>query len=324
MNKVGLLLGGLALGWVAASPAIAQSDPATTSEEDVGELLARMSRAVHFLDYEGDFVYVHGDIIEAMRIAHTEQDGYEREQVLTLSGKPHQIVRDNHTMTRVVPGSTTATVQDTQRGSGAPRLVSFDPERVGRSYIFKLAGDGRIAARLTRKVVILPKDGQRYGYRLHVDAKYALPLKFDVVSLDGEVLSQLMFVSIRIRHETPEAILAAIDRQPKLDPPGEQRYQGPWRFGQVPAGFELEVVETVATESGAQVEHFVFSDGMASISAYLEPPGDHALSGAHRMGSIGALGGEVAGHQATVIGEVPLSTLQAFITGIEHVGEGGG
>jgi sigma-E factor negative regulatory protein RseB len=320
MNRLGLLLAGLALGWAGSCPAQSETPAA---EEDVGQLLARMSRAVHFLNYEGDFVYAHGSVLEAMRMAHTEQDGYEREQIITLSGRPHQIVRDNYTVTRVLPDRPAA-VEDRYHGPGAPRLVSFDPERVGRSYEFKQVGEGRVAARVTRQVAILPTDGKRYGYRLHVDAKYALPLKFDVVSLDGEVLSQLLFVNVRIRHESPEAILAAIDKQPKLDPPQEQPYRGPWRFTQVPPGFELEVVETVPTGSDTNVEHFVFSDGMASISAYLEPIGNHDLSGAQRMGAVSVLGGQVAGFQVTVVGEVPVATLQEFLAGIERADGGGG
>lgn len=321
MNRLGLLLAGLALGWVGSCLAQSEVPP---NEEDVGQLLARMSRAVHFLNYEGDFVYAHGNVLEAMRMAHTEQDGYEREQIITLTGKPHQIVRDNYTVTRVLPDRQAAAVEERYQGPSAPRLVSFDPERVGRSYQFRQVGEGRIAARVTRQIVILPNDNKRYGYRLHVDAKYALPLKFDVVSLEGDVLSQLQFVNIRIRHESPEAIQAAIDEQPKLEPPQERPYPGPWRFTQVPSGFELEVVETVPTDSGVKVEHFVFSDGMASISAYLEPIGDHGLSGAQRMGAISVLGGQVAGYQVTVVGEVPVATLEEFVAGIQRVQERAG
>ncbi|MEN8176865.1 MAG: sigma-E factor regulatory protein RseB domain-containing protein, partial [Pseudomonadota bacterium] len=81
----------------------AGSDDASSSTPDPLDLLERMSRSVHYLNYEGNFVFFHDGVLDGMRIAHTEHDGYEREHVVTLTGVPHQVVRDNFTMTRFLP-----------------------------------------------------------------------------------------------------------------------------------------------------------------------------------------------------------------------------
>lgn len=277
------------------------------------DLLTRMSGAVHFLDYEGSLVYLHNNKMEAMRLSHTEQDGYEREQLIALTGSAHQIVRDNYTVTRFQPGRTAATVEDRRMGALGTTLLSFDPEQVLKSYDFVEQEAERVAGRKTRAVAILPRDQARYGYLLHIDAKYALPLKFDVLSGD-QVISQLMFTDIRIRHESPEAILEAKDRDQnsELLPPPREPYSGPWQFEGLPPGFRLELVD-----EAKGTRHFVLSDGMATMSVYIEGDTKPGMNGQQQMGAFGAYSGDIQGHQVTVVGEVPLNTLQAVWSGVK-------
>lgn len=305
---------------VALSSSASAQEASVPAEEDAAQLLSKMATAVHFLDYEGSFVYVQGSSIEAMRIAHTEHDGYEREQLVTLSGSPHQIVRDNYTTTRVQPESNQYAVveQRDQRVGAGPLPSAFSPDRVARSYDFRLIGEGRHAGRVTRLVALSPRDEMRYGYRLHLDAKYALPLKFDVVRPDGELVSQLMFTDIRIRHETPESIQASTSNNEELKPAPRDPYAGPWRFSTLPPGFDLEFFESQETEAGDKLDHFVFFDGMASISIYIDAEEGPGLQGLKRVGTLNLLGGRVAGRQITILGEIPAKTLELILSGIRR------
>jgi sigma-E factor negative regulatory protein RseB len=281
-------------------------------EETPTQLLTRMSNAVHYLDYEGSIVYLREGVMDAVRLSHTEQDGYEREHLIALTGSAHQIVRDNYTVTRFQPGRSAAAVEDRGLNALGSTLLSFDPERVARSYDFEERKAERVAGRITRAVAIIPRDDLRFGYLLHIDAKYALPLKFDVI--DGEEpVSQLMFTDIRIRHESPEAILAATEQNSGLVPVPREPDAGDWHFDQLPPGFELEFVEA---KDGTK--HFVFSDGMATMSVYVENDRSAGLEGQQRLGAFGAYGGEVAGHQVTVVGEMPLESLRTVWAGIRR------
>jgi len=303
-----------------AGVANAQTAAAPTEEEDANALLSRMAAAVHYLNYEGSFVYLQGGTMEALRIVHTEQDGYEREQVITLTGAAHQIVRDNYTMTRFQPDRNQLAVDPRNKGvSGGVVLTGFDPERVAKSYDFRLIGEGRYAGRLTKHIELTPRDTLRYRYRLHIDAKYALPLKFDVLEPTSESrVSQLMFTDIRIRHESPQSILAATSTNEELQPPPREPYAGPWRFTSVPEGFEIEYFDVTENEGGGAVEHFVLFDGMASISVYVEPDSEPGFHGHQRKGTLGVLGGVVDGHQVTLVGEVPDEALEAIMAGLER------
>ena len=292
--------------------------PVTPSDESAAELLSRMATAVHFLDYEGSFVYLQGGMMEAMHIAHTEQDGYEREQLITLTGPAHQIVRDNYTMTRFQPERNQLAVDPRNRGPGSGTLLaSFDPERVAGSYDFLERGEARYAGRITRLIDLVPRDGARFGYRLYIDAKYALPLKFDVMKMDdGAVISQLMFTDIRIRHESPQSILAATSTNDELLPAPREPYGGPWRFSALPPGFEVEFFDVTELEDAGMMEHFVLFDGMASISVYIEPDGDGGFHGHQRKGTLEVLGGVVGDYQITLVGEVPHETLKLILDGM--------
>lgn len=302
------------LGWLALFLSTTVTAQTAQPEQDIPDLLDRMSRAVHFLDYEGSVVHLQGTDLEAMRISHTEQDGYEREHLIALTGKAHQIVRDEYTTTRFQPERKAVSVEERRHGVIVPALVSFDRERVALSYDFVPAGEARIAGRVTRIILLQPKDGARYGYRLYVDAKYALPLKFDVIDEEKNYISQLMFTDLRIRHETPESIEAASQQGQDLRPVERPAYSGPWRFTKAPPGFELEFVNR--EETNADVEHFVFSDGIATLSVYIEPDSASGLVGHQKVGAVGVLGAKVEGHQVTVVGEVPGATLRSFVDGM--------
>jgi len=70
-------------------------------------------------------------------------------------------------------------------------------------------------------------------------------------------------------------------------------------------------------DTGGQLaEHFVLSDGLASVSVYVESDPQGGLEGDTRIGAIHAAGRRVAGHQVTVVGEVPLQTVEAVLAGI--------
>ena len=61
------------------------------------------------------------------------------------------------------------------------------------------------------------------------------------------------------------------------------------------------------------MEHFIFSDGLASVSVYIQPHVDEKwLSGESSIGAAGAVGRIVGDHQIFVVGEVPPKNLHWF------------
>lgn len=97
-----------------------------------------------------------------------------------------------------------------------------------------------------------------------------------------------------------------------------------WTFQGLPPGFLLAVTERIPDAAGNPMEHFIISDGLATISVYVESAAQEGLNGASRIGAIHAQGGRIAGHQVTVVGEAPARTIAAVLSALRHQPETGG
>ena len=287
-----------------AFPIIAFAQPG--AEEDPLDILKRMQQTVRHLSYEGDFVYQYGDVLNAMHINHDWQEGNEREYLRTLTGPSREVVRDNFTMAQFDQEKPAAVSE--RRRRNAPTLVTFDPERLSAVYDFRILGDDRVAGRETTVVLVQPRDEMRYGHRLYLDAETALPLRRVVLDRQGKPISQLMFTSISIRSMNGKQQLSVDDK-----PQGPIRYQGKWTFDGLPEGFVMEVYDRKEQDGKIESEQFVFSDGIARLSLYIEDRDVANAPGQSVVGPVGILGAEVDGHRVTVVGEAPVETLKHFL-----------
>jgi sigma-E factor negative regulatory protein RseB len=93
-------------------------------------------------------------------------------------------------------------------------------------------------------------------------------------------------------------------------------YQGPWRFEDLPKGFVMTVYTQGRTTNGNASEHFVFSDGIARISLFIEEQSTAKLGRFSAVGPVGILGAVRDDHRITIVGEAPLETLKRFLKGV--------
>ena len=276
------------------------------AEDDPLDILNRMQQTVRHLSYEGDFVYQYGDVLNAMHINHDWQEGNEREYLRTLTGPSREVVRDNFTMAQFDQEKPAAVSE--RRRRNAPTIVTFDPERLSAVYDFRILGQDRVAGRETTVVLVQPRDEMRYGHRLYLDGETALPLRRVVLDRQGKPISQLMFTSISIRSMNGKEQLSVDDL-----PQGPIKYQGKWSFDGLPEGFVMEVYDRKEQDGKIESEQFVFSDGIARLSLYIEDRNVANAPGQSVVGPVGILGAEVDGHRVTVVGEAPLETLKHFL-----------
>mgnify|MGYP000753665419 FL=1 len=277
------------------------------AEEDPLDILNRMQQTVRHLSYEGDFVYQYGDVLNAMHINHDWQEGNEREYLRTLTGPSREVVRDNFTMAQF-DQEKPASVSERRRRN-APTLVTFDPERLSAVYDFRILGQDRVAGRQTTVVLVQPRYEMRYGHRLYIDSETALPLRRVVLDRQGKPISQLMFTSISIRGMNGKEQLPADE----IAQGGPIQYQGKWSFDGLPEGFVMEVYDRREQDGKIESEQFVFSDGIARLSLYIEDRDVANAPGQSLVGPVGILGAEVDGHRVTVVGEAPVETLKHFL-----------
>jgi sigma-E factor negative regulatory protein RseB len=179
-----------------------------------------------------------------------------------------------------------------------------------------------------------------------VDEKTAMPLKTQLCDSRGQVIEQIFFA----RLDMPESI-ADSELAPTVRTDGMRWVrQGPshdtasaalsaYRASELPPGFRL-TVQGAQTLGGASVpaSHLVYSDGLATVSVFIEAqrettvsgtpsatsadPADSPMQGLARVGSGYAFSTVVQGHQVTAVGEVPAQTVEFIAHSVKIYGGG--
>lgn len=295
--------------------------PAAASD---GQLwLTRMADALAGTSYSGEFVCESAGRSEKLRILHRVRDGSVSERLISLSGAGRELVRENDEVVVYLPDQKLAIIE--RRLPRSDLMGALPTFNAGTSPWYDVSLAGREAGLLgpAAVVVVRPRDGYRFGYRVWIDEATHLPVRSELSDAAGRVIERLRFTQLAMKGDIPDsAFEPALDRArlrwvrqaPQLadEAPG-------WRAAQVPPGFRLSMsgLQAMAGAS-APVRHLVYSDGLASVSVFIQAPapGKAPVVGSGRAGVASAYTTVVHGHQVTVVGEVPPDTLRIIATGL--------
>jgi sigma-E factor negative regulatory protein RseB len=327
-----LLQPALALTLAGIIPAVAaQSEPESGPEASPAAHLARMAQAVDGLTYEGTLVYLADNRMETLHIVHRVAGGEVEERLVSLSGPVRAVTRDHDKVTCVLSEDHPILVK---RKAGIPDLLrtrAIDPAMLAANYFVHPLGETRVAGRDTDVVGVIPRDDFRYGYRFYLDRQTGLPLKSDLMGTKGDPIEQIMFAAVQV--DSAGAGPAATGARPAQPVPegdlsltaatagGAQpagQTASAWRVEALPPGFAIRMHDRWPEGAGGQAEHLVVTDHLASVSIFVEGEGQGGLTGASRIGAVHAVGGRIAGHQVTVVGQVPAETVAAVLAGLRH------
>jgi sigma-E factor negative regulatory protein RseB len=301
----------------------ANSSVAGETLTDPQQNLDRMAQAAQTLNYDGTFVYRNGATIQSMRIIHRGGGEGERERLVALSGAAREVIRDSERVTCILPDSQTVVVAKSRPRTFPYSKLFASGTGFSRFYELRTGRGERVAGRHTQLVTVDPHDGFRYGYRLWMDRDIGLLLKSELIDEQGEIIEQLVYTNIDLPASIPDDLL-----EPAISGAGYTWYNDDqsvpvtasavdsepgWYPGWLPEGFELsEVARDPILASRDPVEHLVFSDGLASVSVFIEQldAASEPLSGLDTMGAVNAYGRMVEDYQITVVGEVPAITVE--------------
>ncbi len=211
-------------------------------------------------------------------------------------------------------------------------VSSYDISEVART---------RLNRRDTRVILVAPKDEYRYGYRLWIDESTAMPLKTQLCDSRGHVIEQIVFASLTLASRIPDSAF-----KPEVSTDGFQwlRTESPgkdpgapashataslvWNALKLPPGFKMTVRSAqVMPGSDGPVDHLVFTDGMASVSVFVETrqkvatgqqPANEEESAT--VGSSSAFSTVIDGHKVTAVGEVPPATVRFIANSVKAQG----
>ncbi len=323
MNVV--LPGAATVGAWLVSAATLLAAPAL-ADDDARLWLAAMNEAVGTRNYQGEFLHLGNGPVEKLRILHRFKDGRVTERLVSLSHAGREIIRNGSELQCYLPDEHRVLVESrADPGTLLGTLPTFGPA-LESTYRVQLAGRARVIGRSSQIVAVMPRDGWRFGYRLWIDEETKIPLRTDLCDADGQMLEQVLFTSLQVGGPLPDSAFRptvdashfAWERQ-EASTVRAGAGELPWLLT-LPPGFKLSSSgEERLPGSEQAITHLVVSDGLASVSVFIEgPPAPprQATEGTGRVGSAFAYSKVVAGHEITAVGEVPPRTVEFIAAGV--------
>jgi sigma-E factor negative regulatory protein RseB len=333
------------MAWVLASAAYmtlpAASAQVTSSEaplsaRDVRAWLMRIHEAANRYNFQGTFVVSGGGVVSSARIAHFCEGNNQFERSESLDGQARYVFRHNDAVTTLWPASRVALLEQRTSLAQFPSLLQAGDDRIADFYDVLSQGAQRLAGHQSNVLWVKPRDAHRYGYRLWADQTSGLLLRADVLDARGTVLETSAFseVTIGIKSQ-PESVLLPMKKidgyrleRPMLTP--TQLEAEGWVLRESMPGFRQvscvkralsAVIPSTATGvTEPPVLQTIYSDGLTYVSVFIEPFNSqhhtHAMTTA--IGPTQTLMLQKSKWWVTLVGDVPLTTLQWFAKQLER------
>jgi len=317
MSGPSALFGGglLIAAALACAPALAEEPLA---------LLQKMAQGTRQLTYSGTFVYRSGDRIDTSRIVHAVRDGIEVERIEALDGSPREVLRSGSEVKCFFPEEKLLIVENRSNRRGFPALLPAGLGSLPEYYAIRGGETVRIAGLQSRAVRLEPRDGMRFGHELWMDKASGLLLKARLLGERGETLESFAFTQVSIGGPLDRGALEPQFRNSQVRVQQVRtaelkRDDLGWNFRNTLPGFrKVSAMTRQTAPDRPEGLHVVFSDGLASISVFIEPGGlDGEADSLTSMGPVNIYRRQIGDHRLVVMGEVPTLAVRHLGDGIE-------
>ena len=310
---------------------------AAISADDPRSWLARTDEALSTRNYRGVFVHEYAGQTETMRVVQRVGPEGLSERLQSMDGSGREFIRRGNQLLCYLPDRHMVLVEHSA-GSGLllGGLPSLEAALTGE-YIVTQVARTRVSGRTARVIGIEPRDQLRYGYRVWIDEATAMPLRMQLRDARGHTLEQIVFTDLVLPAHISAAELApGVDarsyrwvQQDVPSPSGAGVGEGApalaisWQASALPPGFRM-TASARQMLPGGPAEHLVFSDGLASVSVFVQarkssngtPTPGSSHDDAASLGTSSAYSTAVAGYRIIVVGEVPPRTVRQIAQAI--------
>jgi sigma-E factor negative regulatory protein RseB len=288
--------------------------------------IERAREAAERLDYAGILLNQQGPTLHTSRIIHKHQAKEALERIEMLDGPPNEIVRRGEEIIWYLPGERRV-ILDRQVGARSfPGLAQFSNAQLADHYRFRLLENDRVAGRDTTVMQLQPIDHLRYGYRFWFDQSSGLLLRAQSISEHGDVVAQIGFSEVTIgplaASRSREHVMSTRGWQTDIAISGPADVSG-WRFS-LPKGFSRLVAQRRvigAKHSGIgavrDVVQIICSDGLASVSVFIEPWSTARSLNPVQEGAVNMVGKRIGKFWLTIVGEVPMVAIRQVADTLE-------
>ena len=314
----------------AALQAAASPDKAT-QPANINDWLMRMHEASRKRSYVGTFVVSSAATMSSARIWHVCQGDQQVERVEALTGPPRSVYRHNNLVHSFMPDSKVMLSERRESLGLFPDLLKSASSGIADFYTAKAVGHERVAGIQTDVVELRPKDNLRFAYRVWAEQESGLVLKLQTLDAEGQVLEQAAFSELQFDESLKMDKLLQMMKKT-----GGYRVEK-LKLSKTTADAEGWVLKTpvpgfnslscyrrpVANrELGGRAEsmQWTFSDGLASISLFVEPyeQRHHKQESSLSIGATQTITRRINAYWVTAMGEVPLATLQLFVVNLKR------
>ncbi|MBZ4201376.1 MAG: MucB/RseB C-terminal domain-containing protein [Methylotenera sp.] len=314
-----LLLAALLTAFTSASQA---------ANNDSWQMLQKAAVAAHALSYQGIFVCQSGQQSKSVEIKHLFNGQHEFARNVVLDGLPREVLSQGGEVVIYNPKNEKIVIEKRRGQNMFPAILPTDLEAIKANYQLKFGETERVADRQAQILVLDAKDNLRYSYKFWVDSEYGLLLKSVMLNGKNEVLDSMAFNQL--------TLISAVDLdwfKPKIDAKkayvmedvntiADKQEATHWRLKALPEGYvKVDQMMRAVKGKASPVTHLIFSDGLASVSLFIEPleNGIKPRNGRSLVGNTSFYANVAGNLQVTVVGEVPEATVAKIANAVVFV-----
>ena len=282
-------------------------------------VLQKAAHAARELSYKGVFVYQSGSNSKSVQITHMNYGQGEYARLIVLDGSPREVLSQGRDVVIFSPKNEKVVIEKRRGQNLFPALLPANMDVIKGSYQVRMGGSERVGGREGQIIYLDPRDHFRYGYKFWADREYGLLLKSMTTNEQNEPMEQITFNQLVLLNTQNLDWF-----QPTVDPDKSYVMQDAasiasapqevdkWTIAQLPPGYRKidQVMRTVPGKT-AMSNHIIFSDGLASVSLFIEPlvKNSRPKTGHTAMGATNFYASVTDGYQIMVVGEVPKATV---------------
>lgn len=296
------------------------------SEREAKVLLGSARQAAANLNYQGTISYMRDSQIENLHVFHGVNNGLEQERMLSLNTPMREVVRTADKVTCYYPETKSVSIDVKPSRHSVLINLPSDLTTLSKHYNITLGAVEHVLKRPAQVILIEPKDDLRYGRRLWIDAETKLPLKSEWTDEHGNTVEAMAFSSINF-----VATIAQSELNPstQIDATWKTKQHETlpaqsliWALDGVPDGFQLtSYTRLKRNSSNRTIDHILLSDGVSSISVYIDELMGEIFTGQPRkVGAINSYTRKMDKYLITAMGEVPEKALLSIANGIHLQG----
>jgi len=291
------------------------------TEVKVQQIMENMSQAMKTLDYQGTVAFFKNGRLDTMKYFHSCNSGKEQERLLSLNSPMREVIREAGKVRCVFKKTNETVVNDHPVSESFIIDLPDDFLAIQSVYSFKTLDEESVAMLPTYVISIEPKDQYRYERKVWIDKVYFLPLKSEVYDLEGKTVEQVVFTDIQVinnhkvdKNKAKGKDIALLNHQAEL----LAIENAGIILGAYPSNYKIVFFDQMNRDDlDKVVEHVLLSDGFSSVSVYVEAKVKDTEEGIQILGSVKSITKIIGDFQVTVLGEVPVKTVQFIVQGIK-------